>query len=175
MAEPFLGQITMFAGNYAPRNWAYCDGQILDTSQQDTLFSLIGTNYGGNGTTTFALPDMRGRVPIHQGTGPGLSQRLIGEKGGSERVTLSVNQIPFHNHPLQASTQNANSNAPTGNVLAKPENENNKIFDNNSNTYTTMDSDAVSFSGGSKAHSNIAPYLGVHFIIALVGIYPSRN
>lgn len=175
MADPFIGQITMFAGNFAPRNWAYCDGQILDISQYDALFSLLGTIYGGNGRTNFALPDMRGRVPIHSGQGPGLTNRPIGQRSGAEAVTLSVNEIPPHNHPQQASTQDTDSEDPTGKIIAKTSSN---FYENTATApeqFKTMNSAAVSTMGGNGAHTNMAPYQCIHFIIALVGVYPSRN
>lgn len=172
MSEPFVGEIRMFAGNFAPRGWAFCDGQLLAVSQNDALFSLLGTIYGGDGRTTFGLPDLRGRIPIHAGHGPGLSERRLGAKGGAEKVTVTVNQLPSHTHPLQASGQNTLQTSPSGNVLGTttsidvyrvtPPDEN-------------MSPEAITNVGGSQAHTNIMPFLCVHFIIALVGIYPSRH
>lgn len=171
MSEPFVGEIRMFAGNFAPRGWAFCDGQLLAVSQNDALFSLLGTIYGGDGRTTFGLPDLRGRIPIHSGTGPGLSPRRLGSKGGEENVTLTVNQLPSHTHPWRASQSNATSRDPVGNVPAIAQGD----------VYTTdlaaenFSAAAVSNTGGSRSHSNLMPFLCVHFIIALVGIYPSRH
>ena len=119
MSEPYVGEIRMFAGNFAPRGWAFCDGQLLAVSQNDALFSLLGTIYGGDGRTTFGLPDVRGRVPVHQGTGPGLSQRRLGSKGGSEDVTLTSNQLASHSHDFNANTALADSEMPTGRVVAQ--------------------------------------------------------
>lgn len=171
MSEPFVGEIRMFAGNFAPRGWAFCDGQLLAVSQNDALFSLLGTIYGGDGRTTFGLPDMRGRLPIHAGHGPGLSERRLGAKGGAEKVTLTVNQLPSHSHPLQATTKLAATRDPVGRAFARAQ----------TNAYTdqiapvSMSSEAVTNVGGSRSHTNLMPFLCVHFIIALVGIYPSRH
>lgn len=172
MSEPFVGEIRMFAGNFAPRGWAFCDGQLLAVSQNDALFSLLGTIYGGDGRTTFGLPDLRGRIPIHAGTGPGLSPRRLGAKFGTEEETLTVNQLPSHTHPLQASSQNTLQASPQGNVLGQP---------TSIDLYrvTAPDADLSTSSitgvGGSRSHSNLMPFLCVNFIIALFGIYPSRQ
>lgn len=173
MSEPFVGEIRMFAGNFAPRGWAFCDGQLLAVSQNDALFSLLGTIYGGDGRTTFGLPDLRGRIPIHAGTGPGLSQRRLGAKGGAENVTLTVNQLPPHNHDVPASASGASSGNPAGNVSANTAPTN--VYSTSLATAQTMNSAAVSATGGSRSHTNLMPFLCVNFIIALVGIYPSRH
>lgn len=171
MSEPFVGEIRMFAGNFAPRGWAFCDGQLLAVSQNDALFSLLGTIYGGDGRTTFGLPDLRGRIPIHAGHGPGLSERRLGAKGGAEKVTLTVNQMPSHGHPLHATQETALDRQPIGNALAASTGQ----------VYTeirdpqTMNNQAISNVGGSRSHTNLMPFLCIHFIIALVGIYPSRH
>ena len=119
MSEPFVGEIRMFAGNFAPRGWSLCDGQLVAVSQNDALFSLLGTIYGGDGRTTFGLPDMRGRIPIHAGTGPGLSQRRLGAKGGTERETITVTQMPSHTHPLHGTDDPGDTPNPAGNAPAK--------------------------------------------------------
>ncbi len=160
----------MFAGNFAPRGWAFCDGQLLAVSQNDALFSLLGTIYGGDGRTTFGLPDMRGRLPIHAGTGPGLSPRRLGARAGAESVTLTVNQMPSHQHTWQASQDEADATAPNLNRLASTRED----------TYGDpgtigLASSTVLGVGGSRSHPNLMPFLCVHFIIALVGIYPSRQ
>ena len=161
----------MFAGNFAPRGWSFCDGQLLAVSQNDALFSLLGTIYGGDGRTTFGLPDLRGRTPIHYGSGPGLTPRQIGNSGGSERVTLTPNQLPSHNHGgAVGADDSANSTSPGGNTLANT----------SSPAYVpggpqAMSSTAVTASGGGQQHDNMMPFQAVHFIIALFGIYPSRN
>lgn len=171
MSEPFVGEIRMFAGNFAPRGWAFCDGQLLAVSQNDALFSLLGTIYGGDGRTTFGLPDLRGRIPLHAGHGPGLSERRLGSKAGAEQVTVTVNQLPSHTHPWQASTDLASSRDTAGAVLAQ------SVPD----IYTSrraeipLNASTVGNTGGSRSHTNVMPFLCVHFIIALFGIYPSRQ
>ena len=176
MSEPFVGEIRMFAGNFAPRGWAFCDGQLLAVSQNDALFSLLGTIYGGDGRTTFGLPDLRGRIPIHAGSGPGLSLRALGSRGGRETVTLTINEapIPTHTHPSRAMAARANSGDPQGAVLGTA----------SSNVYAPASSPTLALAaesvgehrfGGSEPHPNLQPFLCVHFIIALSGIFPSRN
>jgi microcystin-dependent protein len=179
--DPFIAEIRMFAGNFAPRNWALCNGQIMPITQNTALFSLIGTIYGGNGTTTFALPDFRGRLPMEMGQGPGLSDRSIGEVGGQEAVTLATTQIPAHSH---TATINVNSSPgtlanPSGNFLAGGQD----ATANPIPTYASASS-SVTLNGGSvtggntgggQPHDNMPPYLAVSFIICLFGIYPSRN
>ena len=172
MSEPFVGEIRMFAGNFAPRSWAFCDGQLLAVSQNDALFSLLGTVYGGDGRTTFGLPDMRGRLSVHAGQGPGLSLRRLGAKAGQERVTLTTNEIPSHSHAYQGSTDAGNSNTPEGNVLAGRASDATYI---ETPASTSMSPSAVANTGGSQPHTNMMPYLCVNYIIALFGIYPSRN
>lgn len=171
MTEAYLGEIRLFAGNYPPRFWAFCEGQILAINNYDALFSLLGNAYGGDGRTSFALPDLRGRVPVHFGTGPGLTPRQIGQRYGRETVTLTVDEIPSHNHPMQGSTSPAESVDPTGRVLATT---NQTFYD------TTADNDMipgiVHDYGGSQPHGNIMPSLCIHFIMCIKnGIYPSRN
>ncbi len=173
MSEPFVGQITMFAGNFAPRGWAFCDGQVLSIPQNDALFSLFGTIYGGDGKTTFRLPDLRGRAPIHPGSGPGLSARGLGEKSGQENVTLTVNQLPSHTHTFSASSSSGTKPDPAGNVLGSSPNV--RIFRDSPGVDRALASNAMLASGGSRDHTNLMPCLCVHFIVALVGIYPSRN
>lgn len=171
MSEPFVGEIRMFAGNFAPRGWAFCDGQLLAVSQNDALFSLLGTIYGGDGRTTFGLPDLRGRIPIHAGTGPGLSPRRLGAKAGEEKVTLTVNQLPSHRHSWNATTNSAQSRDAVNRIPAAVPGT---LYTGNANQ-TNLSSSAVTNVGGSRSHTNLQPYLCVHFIIALVGIYPSRH
>jgi len=172
MSEPFLGEITMFAGNFAPRSWALCDGQLLAITQNSALFSLLGTIYGGDGRTTFGLPELRGRVPIHQGNGPGLSNRPIGQKAGSEQVTVSANQRPIHTHAFRGSGDIASSPNPQGRVVAKPTTVD--LYINEAQT-ADLASGAMGSTGGNQSHTNVMPFLCIHFIIALVGIFPSRN
>ncbi len=166
MAQPYVGEIRLFAGNFAPAGWAFCQGQLLPISQNDTLFSLIGTTYGGDGQTTFALPDLRGRLPIHQG-----NSFTIGQTGGAEEVTVTTSQIPAHAHPFLASSGNASDNNPSGNVLATPTVD---IYIP-TGPFATMASPAISPVGGSQPHTNFQPYLCLNFIISLFGIYPSPN
>jgi microcystin-dependent protein len=171
MAEPFIGQITMFAGNFAPRGYAFCDGQLLDISQHTALFSLLGTYYGGDGRTTFGLPDLRGRVPIHMGSGPGLTPRHLGSKGGTETETVTVNQMPSHSHPLQASQNSASERRPAGKVFAQSPGI--EMY-SHMGTLSNMNTSAVGNTGGSQAHTNVMPFQCINFIIALVGVFPSR-
>ncbi len=171
MSEPFIAEVRIFAGNFAPRGWAFCDGQLLAVSQNDALFSLLGTIYGGDGRTTFGLPDLRGRVPIHAGSGPGLSPRRLGAKAGAENVTLTVNQLPSHTHQLRGDNDNANANSPAGNTLANA--MVNLYIDNDADT--NMATSAITNVGGSRSHTNLQPFLCINYIIALFGIYPSRQ
>lgn len=161
----------MFAGNFAPRGWAFCDGQLLAVSQNDALFSLLGTIYGGDGRTTFGLPDLRGRIPIHAGDGPGLSPRRLGSKGGAEQVTVTVNQLPSHTHRLRASTDLAAEETPQGNLTGQTE----TLLYGRETPLANMAAGSIGGVGGSQSHTNLMPFLCVHFIIALFGIYPSRH
>lgn len=171
MPEPFLGEIQIFAGNFAPVGWAFCNGQVLPISQNTALFSLLGTTYGGNGQSTFALPDLRGCVPIQPGQGPGLSMRMLGERGGVERVTLGTSQMPSHAHTLGASAGNGTSDAAAGNVAARsPAAIPQYAAASDANLSIT----AIGSAGGSQPHNNMQPYLALSFIIALQGVYPQR-
>jgi len=174
MSEPFVGEIRMFAGNFAPRGWAFCDGQLLAVSQNDALFSLLGTIYGGDGRTTFGLPDMRGRIPIHAGAGPGLSDRRLGAKGGDENVTLTTNQLPSHTHePVKGFSDVADASEPVGNMPAQSTSV--RLFSTAAGTAADFNNAAVSNVGGSQSHTNLMPFLCINFIISLFGIYPSRH
>ena len=170
--DPFIGDIRMFAGNFAPRSYAYCDGQLLSIAQNEALFSLFGTIYGGDGRTTFGLPDLRGRIPVHMGTGSGLTSRPIGQEGGTENVALTAAHLPAHGHALQASASPATESRPAGNALAG-----NTPID----VYSTvpasdaMDASSTTEAGGGDAHPNVQPFLCIRFIVALFGIYPSRT
>ena len=167
MAQPYVGEIRMFAGNFAPAGWLFCDGQLLPISENETLFNLIGTTYGGDGQETFALPDLRGRVPVHQGNGTTLA-----EAGGTETVTLTVAQSPNHAHTFVVSTNNATTANPSGNVLAQtPSYTPYAAF----NPSTPLNAASVTSVGGSQPHDNMQPYLCVDFIISLFGIYPSPS
>lgn len=163
----------MFAGNFAPRGWAFCEGQLLAVPQNDALFSLLGTLYGGDGRTTFGLPDMRGRVPLHQGTGPGLTPRTMGSRGGSESETLTLNQLPPHTHAARASTANGTQDAPAAAVV-KAGNPTIRAYRPIAPNQD-LNGGTLANTGGSQPHSNLMPTLCVYFIIALVGIYPSRT
>jgi microcystin-dependent protein len=165
MAQPYVGEIRMFAGNFAPAGWMFCEGQLLPISENETLFQLIGTTYGGDGQSTFALPDLRGRIPIHQGNGFNLA-----ETGGAEEVTLTVNQIPSHTHPMLASNSNGSTSLPENSLLAKStSNEPYTPF----TAVTALRANSVTPVGGSQPHSNLQPFLCIHFIISLFGIFPS--
>jgi microcystin-dependent protein len=172
MSEPFIGEIRMFAGNFAPRGWAFCDGQLLAISQNDALFSLLGTIYGGDGRTTFGLPDMRGRIPNHAGSGPGLSSRRLGDKLGNENETLNTSQLPSHSHEFQASTASGTQSTNNGQYLASSANV--RVFRPVGATGNLL-STSMTNVGGNSPHNNMMPFLCINFIIALFGIYPSRS
>jgi microcystin-dependent protein len=166
MAQPYVGEIRMFAGNFPPNGWMFCEGQLLPISEYETLFQLIGTTYGGDGESTFALPDLRGRIPIHQGNG-----FILAETGGAEEITLTVNQIPAHSHPLLASSSVAGNVNPGGQVLG--ESRPGSIGYLQDVTSNNMAATAISSVGGSQPHTNFQPYLCVNFIISPFGIFPS--
>lgn len=171
--EPFIGEIFMGGYNFAPRGYATCQGQILSIAQNTALFSLLGTTYGGNGQTTFALPDLRGRVPMGEGQGPGLSSRTLGETAGSESVTLLQNQMPAHNHLMNAVSEPGDLSTPQGAYLA-----NTGALDKEyktTGTVVNMNTNMVAAAGGSQPHNNIQPYLVLNIYIAIEGIFPSRN
>jgi microcystin-dependent protein len=178
MSDAFIGQIVGFGGNFAPRNWALCQGQIMSIAQNTALFSILGTTYGGNGQTTFALPDLRGRAPVSQGQGPGLSNYVLGEQTGSENVTLLSTQMPQHNHQLIAANTGATTPAPSGNFLAQANNPADQSDINvyaPSGTPAAMNPQAIGFAGGSQPFSIIQPLLAINFIICIFGVFPSRN
>jgi microcystin-dependent protein len=180
--QPFLGEFMIFAGNFAPRGWALCDGQLLPITQNTALFSILGTTYGGNGTTTFALPDLRGRLSVHQGQGSGLSPYLLGQLGGEEQHTLEITEAPTHTHTVNA---NNNGNAggvstPASTVLmgspyAVEANSPPVPIYSTGTASLTMSSQMVGPTGGNGPHNNLMPYLAVNWCIALEGIFPSRN
>ena len=172
MSEPFVGEITMFAGNFAPRGWAFCDGQLLSISQNDALFSLLGTIYGGDGRTTFGLPEMRGRVPIHAGSGPGLTPQALGHKAGIERNTITANTMPSHSHAFNGTSDGAGDGNPLGNV---PATVTGSVYNTGGVMPVALNSSMFTNTGGSQSYSNLMPTLCVHFIIALFGIFPSRS
>ncbi len=168
MAQPYVGEIRMFAGNFAPAGWQFCEGQLLPISENETLFQLIGTTYGGDGESTFALPDLRGRLPIHQGNG-----FILAETGGAEEITLTVPQIPAHSHPLLATTQPGLAPTPGGGgILAREGSGNVPLYTRESPT-VPLRAGTFSTIGGSQPHTNFQPYLCVDFIISLYGIFPS--
>lgn len=174
MSEAYIGEVRLFAGNYAPESWALCDGRLLTIAEYDALFSLIGTTYGGDGQTTFALPDLRGRLPMGQGTGPGLTPRSMGEQLGTEDVTLTVQQMPVHSHHFVASTAAAASSSPANALLGDTEGD---VFyvESTSPDLQAMDPKAVTNTGGNQPHNNLMPGLAMNYIICLAGIYPPRN
>ncbi len=172
--EPFIGEIRLFGFNFAPRGWAFCNGQLLSIAQNTALFSLIGTYYGGNGQTTFALPNLQGRVPIHQGQGPGLTPRTIGEMAGTEVVTLIQTEIPMHNHLIHTASAAGNSRIPNGKVLAKEAAGQTAVYADGPMD-SALNPQSVSIAGGSQPHNNMPPFLVINYCIALEGIYPSRS
>ncbi len=172
MSEPFVGEIRMFGFSFAPLGWALCNGQLLPISQNTALFSLLGTTYGGDGRTTFALPDMRSRVPVCQGQGAGLSSYAEGQAGGAETVTLAAAQMPGHTHSVKASSSAAASDQPGGRALARSYSG---IYAAEPDATTVMNPTMLGDAGGSEPHANIQPYLTVNFCIALTGIFPSRS
>lgn len=167
MAQPYVGEIRMFAGNFAPAGWMFCEGQLLPISENETLFQLIGTTYGGDGQSTFALPDLRGRIPIHQGNG-----FILAETGGAEEITLTVPQIAAHSHAYLCSSNTATTAAPQNAVLSAAPDVNTLPY-NTDAPLTTLQPSSISPVGGSQPHTNFQPYLCVDFIISLFGIFPS--
>jgi microcystin-dependent protein len=170
MASAFIGEIRMFGGNFAPAGWAFCQGQLLAIQQYSALFALLGTTYGGNGTTTFALPNLQGRVPIHQGQGPGLSNYVIGQMSGTESVALLTTQLPQHSHLAAGNSNPGTSADPTNNYWAASADL--RPFSDQTPNGTMQNSGSA---GSSQPHENMPPFLAVNFIIALLGIFPSRN
>lgn len=170
MSEPFIGEIRMVGFNFAPRSWAFCDGQLLPVNQNQALFALLGTTYGGDGRTTFGLPDLRGRFPMHPGSGPGLTSRRQGDRGGVESVVLNPNEIPAHSHAMRGSGLTATEKSPANAYPA--------VADDGERNYTSSsdaDMGSTGTAGMSRAHYNLPPYLCVYFVIALQGLFPSRN
>jgi microcystin-dependent protein len=167
MAFPYVGEIRIFAGNFAPAGWLFCEGQVLPISENETLFQLIGTTYGGDGQSTFALPDLRGRVPIHQGGG-----FILAENGGAEEITLTVNQIPGHSHPMLGSAINATTTSPTNNVAGTMPEVTTFAYGTDLPP-TNFNAQSIGPAGGSQPHTNFQPYTCVNFIISLFGIFPS--
>jgi microcystin-dependent protein len=168
--EPLLGSIILFGGNFEPRGWAFCNGQSLQIAQYSALFSLLGTTYGGDGIATFQLPDLRGRVPVHAGSGSGLTSRSPGETMGQEAVTLSPTQVPPHSHDLVVANVPSSSDRAQGDMLARSQ-----IYSDRPSATLALNPLSISFSGGGQPHDNMQPSLCLNYIIALEGIYPSRN
>jgi microcystin-dependent protein len=173
MADPFVAEIRIFAFQFAPKGWAWCNGQLLPLSQNTALFSLLGTTYGGNGTSNFALPDLQGRAPMHPGQGPGLSLHDLGETGGSETVTLLQSEIPAHSHILRATLDDADIAIPTpARVLAKASAN---LYNPSNSPLVAMAPEGLTPAGGSLPHNNMMPYLTFNFNIALQGVFPPRT
>lgn len=171
MAQPYVGEIRLFAGNFAPAGWHFCDGGLLAISENETLFNLIGTTYGGDGQSTFAVPDLRGRVPVHMGTGSG-SNYVLAEQGGTESVTLTINQLPSHSHALMATTAPGAQNSPQNNLLAESPQVQMYIEDATDNNLSPA---AIGAVGGTQPHNNFMPYICINYIISLFGIFPSPS
>lgn len=173
MGQPFVGEIRIFAGNFAPAGWALCDGQLMPISENETLFNVIGTTYGGDGQATFAVPDLRGRFPLHNGQGPGQSSYLIGQNGGVESVTLTTQQIPIHTHPALCNNgSGANTSNPAGGTWTKADTANYSAS-LNAGGFMGTPNIVTSAAGGSQPHDNMVPYLCLNYIISLFGLFPS--
>ncbi len=172
MSSPYLGEIRMVGYNFAPFGFAFCAGQLLGIAQNSALFSLMGTTWGGDGQTTFGLPDLRGRIPIGQGQGPGLGNRVLGERAGVESVTLITAQIPAHLHTVSAASGGTRSANPSGNLLGSGEAD---MYTHDSSSAVSMSANVIAQSGGSQPHDNMQPFLCINFVVALEGVYPSRN
>ncbi|MEX0408466.1 tail fiber protein [Aquibium sp. LZ166] len=171
-AEPFIGQLMLFGGNFCPRGWGRADGSLLAISQNTALFSILGTTYGGNGQTTFALPDLRGRAPIHNGTGPGLTNYILGQTGGAESLTIGINNMPPHNHSVRATSSDANKKGPANDFLGA--NDTSPQY-HDGPADKVMDPAMIANTGGGQAIGKRSPYLALMWCVALVGIYPSQN
>ena len=174
MPEPYVGEIRMFGGNFPPNGWMFCEGQTLPISENETLFQLIGTTYGGDGQETFNLPNLASRSPIHMGTGPDGTTYQLGEMAGTEQETLTVQQIPIHSHPFTASTSNGTATNPGGAVLAASVSSvQPMVVGTGSGTF--MNNNSITPAGGSQPHENVQPYLCINFIISLFGVFPSQS
>ena len=172
MSNPFLGEIRMAGFNFAPRGWAFCAGQLLPISQNDALYALVGKTYGGDGQSTFGMPDLRGRVPINQGQGPGLNNYVMGQMAGTESVTLTTAQMPSHSHQINAANGGARSANPAGNLLGGGEAD---IYTHDTANAVALSQNVIASNGGNQPHENMQPYLCINFFIALEGVFPSRN
>lgn len=175
MSNPFVAEIRMFAGNFAPKGWALCDGRLLSISQNPALFSLLGTTYGGNGTSNFALPDLRGRAPMQAGQGPGLTLRDLGETGGEQAVTLLQTELPPHSHQALASVSPASKTDPANGAWGAGPRRENLYANQSAGAFQPMNPSAVGVAGGDQPHNNMPPYVGLTFIIALQGVFPARS
>lgn len=173
MSDQFVAEIRIFAGTFAPKGWAFCDGQILPISQNTALFSLLGTMYGGDGKSNFALPNLQGSTPLGQGQGPGGSIYAVGQSGGSQYVTLLPNEMPAHSHGAMSTNANGTQESPSGGIWANTQGVN--AYDDTSTPVVPMSSTAMDVWGGSQPHNNMQPYLGMTFIIALQGVFPPRS
>jgi microcystin-dependent protein len=175
MADPFVAEIRIFPFNFAPKGWAFCDGQLLPISQNTALFSLLGVTYGGDGKSTFALPDLQGRAPMHPGQGPGLTEHFLGEEGGSETVTLLESEIPAHSHFLRGHTADAGDNNQPGPTLVLAKSNNGQAYQTNIASLVQMSPQILAPAGGDQPHNNLQPYLTLNFCIALQGVFPPRS
>ena len=179
MAQPFLGEIKLFAGNFQIRSWAYCNGQLLSIAQNDALYTLLGTTYGGDGVNTFALPNLQSRIALHQGTGGGLTTRVLGEASGVENATVSSAQLPSHTHQVIALTGAATATSPSNTLPAAPSNATGELLyvtgSSTGNTDSPPNATAVSSAGGNVPHNNIMPVLALNYLIALEGVFPQQN
>ena len=179
MGQPYIGEIRIFGGNFPPAGWAFCDGQLLAIAEYDTLYNLIGTTYGGDGQNTFGVPDLRGRVPVHQGNGPGQTY-VIGQMGGSETVTLTAQQMPQHTHSLVSTSTPATTSTPTGQSIFADIgpagiSSLNAFVPYTGTNQVALNANSVSLAGGNQPHDNMQPYLGLNFIISLYGVYPTQS
>ncbi len=172
MAQPYVGELRIFAGNFAPAGWMFCEGQLLPISEYETIFQLIGTTYGGDGQSTFALPDLRGRLPLHQGTGSSGTTYSMADAAGAEQVTLTINQIPNHTHPMLGASGNGSQANPNNNVLASSTLV--KLYSGEA-ADMAMAANSITPIGGNQPHTNFQPYICLNYIISLFGIFPSQN
>ena len=174
MSDPFIAEVRIFAGNFAPRNWAFCDGQLLPIAQNTALFSIVGTTYGGDGVSTFALPNLQGRAAMHPGSGPGLTSRTLGQTGGAETATLTDAQLPSHAHNLRANQSTGADQDDPGATVVPGVTVGGSTYGDPTNLVDMAD-DALASAGGGQAHSNLQPYLVLNYIIATAGVFPSRS